>query len=506
MKKRYVLFALLLAGLSAYAQNTGKSKNTTTLSEREIMAQAKLMGIPASDMKGYLEYRKSQLQKQNNTQLKIQELDPNAPLCYNAGFESAGFSGWTGRTGSNINGTAYYTRQFLESGHHAITSPGSDPAVGTSLPTVCPWGGSHSVKLGNGTAGAEAEQLERTFYITSSNRYFTYSYAVVTETSDHTGNGHPFFVAEFIDSKGAQVPCSVDSVLPDSPGMTAVGNTFTVYKGWTSRTVDLTNYIDQYVTLRFTTADCSLGGHYTYAYIDGSCIDTEQKLVMCGGPVTLAAPGGARSYHWSTGSNAPSIQVSTPGDYSVTISNGCAVTMNYHVSKGAAPMASFISATGGSTVEYTNTTIAAVSCSWDFGDGSTSNTISPAHNYPGPGTYTTCLTVADSSGCSTSTCQVVNITTANNTLGIQTASLNEAVGIYPNPSPSGFITLNFERYSGTRVKIMVYDILGNSVYEREIISNNLESQLVDLTKQPTGNYFINITAGEESFVKRIAIK
>ena len=45
-----------------------------------------------------------------------------------------------------------------------------------------------------------------------------------------------------------------------------------VYKPWSSVGLDLSGYIGQNVTLRFTTYDCALGGHFGYAYIDGSCL------------------------------------------------------------------------------------------------------------------------------------------------------------------------------------------------------------------------------------------
>jgi gliding motility-associated-like protein len=38
---------------------------------------------------------------------------------------------------------------------------------------------------------------------------------------------------------------------------------------------------------------------------------------------------------------------------------------------------------------------------WNFGDGSTSTQVNPAHVYPGPGTYTVTLVVSDASGCYT---------------------------------------------------------------------------------------------------------
>ena len=41
---------------------------------------------------------------------------------------------------------------------------------------------------------------------------------------------------------------------------------------------------------------------------------------------------------------------------------------------------------------------------WDFGDGTTASTANPVHTYAQGGVYITCLTVSDTSGCSTTSC------------------------------------------------------------------------------------------------------
>src|SRR5206468_370100 len=49
---------------------------------------------------------------------------------------------------------------------------------------------------------------------------------------------------------------------------------------------------------------------------------------------------------------------------------------------------------------------------WNFGDGTTSNNISPSHSYERSGSYTACLTVSDSV-CSRSSCDSVVINSSN---------------------------------------------------------------------------------------------
>jgi PKD repeat protein len=47
---------------------------------------------------------------------------------------------------------------------------------------------------------------------------------------------------------------------------------------------------------------------------------------------------------------------------------------------------------------------------WSFGDGATSNSTNPTHQYQANGTYNVCLTIFDASGCSDQFCTIIQIT------------------------------------------------------------------------------------------------
>jgi PKD repeat protein len=49
------------------------------------------------------------------------------------------------------------------------------------------------------------------------------------------------------------------------------------------------------------------------------------------------------------------------------------------------------------------------SWSWDFGDGDTSTAQNPHHTYASSGSYSACLTITDTAGCSSTLCQNINI-------------------------------------------------------------------------------------------------
>ena len=61
----------------------------------------------------------------------------------------------------------------------------------------------------------------------------------------------------------------------------------------------------------------------------------------------------------------------------------------------------FVSTAFGGTPPYTY--------AWAFGDGGTSNSPNPTHQYPNNSTWTPCLTITDATGCDTTICDVVNV-------------------------------------------------------------------------------------------------
>jgi len=88
----------------------------------------------------------------------------------------------------------------------------------------------------------------------------------------------------------------------------------------------------------------------------------------------------------------------------VTDNIGCAGTASLALVSAYKPIASFTASNLnpclGSAVIFTNTSSSTTTCSWTFGDGSTSTAVSPTHTYADTGLYTVSLTVTDIHGCS----------------------------------------------------------------------------------------------------------
>ncbi len=150
---------------------------------------------------------------------------------------------------------------------------------------------------------------------------------------------------------------------------------------------------------------------------------TPSVTQSCTAPLTVsfinnssAGKGGALSYLWDFGNGTTSV-LTTPnpvtynatGVYTVKLTvtelNGCISSKSTAIVVSK-PIASFTllndTVCPGIATTFTNTSLGAVSYSWDFGDAGTSNQTNPSHTYNAPGTYNVKLT-ASAGGCSDDT-------------------------------------------------------------------------------------------------------
>lgn len=382
---------------------------------------------------------KQHAQKQNTPPIVSspynKQANPNqtqAVGCNNIDFETGNTAGWTLTRGFhpifNASGCCPTGggQQVVTTGNNATDPFGN-------FPVVAP-GGNFSLKLGNNNVGGEADRIEQTFFVTAANANFTYKYAVVFEDPGHTVAQQPSFVIEMFDTTNTPIPCTYYNVSAGAniPGFLNAANGV-VYKPWTNVVVDLTNYIGQNVTIRFTTYDCALGGHFGYAYVDGNCaafVKGFSDTICVGATKNICAPPGFGSYTW----NGPNVNnaagaclnVSAVGIYSCSttlVTNCQGPVFTYTINNYPNPIISFTpQTTTPCALQYTfanNSSISSgniVSYNWTFGNNNTSTLINPINTYTTFGTYPVTLTATSNHSC-------VNTAVATLT-------------IHPNPVPA----------------------------------------------------------------------
>lgn len=272
-------------------------------------------------------------------------LDSCYSSCNNTDFENGTLSGWYGYYGENNSSTSFnitninggYCGPVVKAAYDPLLAYAPDyqiritggatvdpflQAYSTySMPEVSPWGGLHSVMLGD-SARADNDDpdrgtaiLSQSFLVTAANSTLTYQYSLFLEDPiGHSFYEQPFFSTAVLDQNGDTIPtCGLYQV----DALNAAANHFTpvfypvigdtvYWKPWTLVNVPLKKYIGQCVTIIFQVQDCSLGGHFGYAYVDATCSPAQllsSSPNFCGqDSIILTAPPGAASYHW-TGPN-----------------------------------------------------------------------------------------------------------------------------------------------------------------------------------------------------------
>ncbi len=243
------------------------------------------------------------------------------------------------------------------------------------------------------------------------------------------------YVVEVTDANGCKARDSVSVGLNPvptanlSPAFICAGNSITLNAGnpgstylWspggeTTQTIMVSDSGNFSVAI--TSPNGCLGVAATNVTIGGLGLNANPSNVqICAGETTvLNASNPGSTYQWSNGATSQSINVSTAGTYTVTITDptGCSATFPNNVFVNPLPNLSFTSSTtcDGTSTQFTNTsTIATGNIStwlWSFGDGFNSGVSNPAHTYPSPGFYTVTLQGTSGLGCVSSLTQNVNI-------------------------------------------------------------------------------------------------
>jgi gliding motility-associated-like protein len=345
--------------------------------------------------------------------------------CPNADFSQGNFGFWSGFTGTYSN--PGQTPGIVAGQHTIINAPGIDPNTCGGL-NVLPPGATTSCRLGNSNTGAQGERLRYQLSVTTDNALFVYKYAVVLENpSGHLPSEQPEFSVRILDQNGNQIggSCGMYTVYGGQPGQNFQDCGGVTWLPWTLVGMDLTPFMGQTIFVEFSTKDCSLAGHFGYAYVAAECMPLLLDVSYCEGSnaVTITAPPGFQNYQWSPGGETTqSITASNPvvgSTYSCTLTTfsnqgNCTVTLSVQVFPTVVHAGfTFSPACTNVPIQFTDTSTVSNSMidgwEWDFGDGQTSVTQHPSHTYTSSGSYNVRLITHSEEGCTDTISQTLEI-------------------------------------------------------------------------------------------------
>lgn len=330
-----------------------------------------------------------------------------------------------------------YGPDSIDSRHTVITdTAATDPRTGGQLKCVpTHLGQTNSVRLGNWNIGAEAESIQYSYRVdTTQSEAMLLRYAVVLENPGHIAANQPRFQFKISDEYGNpinQLCYSADFVSSDDLGWNSYhyDTNYVLWKDWTPVGLNLEQLHGQRINVNLTTYDCRESGHFGYAYFTLECGDKDIIATNCGAVSenTFLAPEGF-NYQWfnvdstdvilGTGRSFTSSQNGTykcrayfPGagegsncyfektvvvgdaypyanfDYTIADTNGCQVAVQFYNRSVV-------------TSDSLHTQPTAMECGsrhWDFGDGTESDKKHPLHYYE-PGWYDVTLRAAMGDG------------------------------------------------------------------------------------------------------------
>lgn len=245
----------------------------------------------------------------------------------NLDFEKGDFTGWEcwtgwvkgdGSTGRNYPGwdrtspgPPVRDRQTMYSSN---TGDGLD--FYGSFPKNCPNGSGHSIRLGNDGAGSETEAISYIFTIPPGQNDFSiyFQYALVFQDPGHLAVQQPRFEATVEDlTDRTKIPCLLEpfisgrGLLGFLTSPRSLPEDRIVYKNWAAASINLDGYAGKTISLVFRTADCTLSGHFGYAYLD---IEPDCSAKIAGATfcsldpfLNLTAPAGFSFYRWFNTAN-----------------------------------------------------------------------------------------------------------------------------------------------------------------------------------------------------------
>ncbi|MGJ8661819.1 MAG: PKD domain-containing protein, partial [Bacteroidota bacterium] len=223
-----------------------------------------------------------------------------------------------------------------------------------------------------------------------------------------------------------------------------------------------------------------------------------------GGSALLTSTMPATTYSWTGGSSNDSLVVTSSGTYTLNISDACGSgSESVVITENTIPVAGFTSVPSFLTSTFTNTSTGGGNPTylWNFGDGTTSTMMDPAHVYNTVGTFTVTLTVTNACGSNTFTGTVVS-----STIGLEEVNGVGTISVYPNPS-NGLFQIDFNMNNDMNITVQVTNVLGESVYMKDLGSiSATHKDAIDITNAAPGVYYVTIVSNNEKVMTSKLVK
>jgi hypothetical protein len=278
----------------------------------------------------------------------------------------------------------------------------------------------------------------------------------------------------------------------------AQGRNFTVWNDLGGQTYqDQIDSLRSYITRRLAWMDAELDLENTAPPVFYLPTDT----VVCAGTVYDASfNGNAFSYNWQPGPDTALITLSQSGLQTLEVTDewGCEASKQMDVTISV-PDPSFTGQQSGMSLDwtFTPTDLNGSSYDWDFGDGGSSNMVSPLHSYASDGSYTVRLTMADSIGCldsSSNAIQFVFVGTGEFAIGLEGR-------IFPNPFADRLEIVLGAPVKGN-VEVALLNALGQ-VVSLETLKAGSRHIVLATSTLPKGTYFLKVKAGNQVALRKL---
>jgi len=217
-------------------------------------------------------------------------------------------------------------------------------------------------------------------------------------------------------------------------------------------------------------------------------------------------------YEWDfgNGSNSnnetPTTTYSSNGDFNVTLEatdnqNGCSNSTSKDIKINPKPTSTFSYTKNGLQIIFSPDIQTYSSYDWDFGDGTSSTTTRPSHEYDSKDNYPVTLTVTTATGCSNTNTDTLKLLS-----GIADLANIEEFRTYPNPFAEAF-NIKYSLNHQSNVTLEVYTNTGQRI-ERIVDENQTSGKHSyefnpERYGQTAGVYLIRIVIDGEAYQKQV---